>query len=61
MLGQLHVVTALTSDDVEREEILCGAVVVVERMRRRRGFLEGQAGRYGGRGVGRDGVAYIPQ
>ena len=60
-LGQLHVVSALVGNDSERDEIICSAIVVVERMRRRRGFLEGQNGRYGGRGVGRNGVAYIPQ
>lgn len=34
-LGELHVVDALTGADKGREEILCSAVVVIERARRR--------------------------
>lgn len=62
VVGELHVVDALVGAEEEREEILCSAIVVVERTRRRRAMLESKASAYGvARGVGRNGVAYIPQ
>ena len=61
-VGELYVVDALVGGEQEREEILCSAVVVVERMRRRQAILQNQGSPYGiVRSVGRNGVAYIPQ
>ena len=61
-VGELHVVDALVGGEQEREEILCSAVVVVERMRRRQAILLNKGNAYGvARSIGRNGVAYVPQ
>ena len=62
VVGELHVVDALVGEEKEREEILCSAMVVVERMKRRQALLRNKVSPIGAAsGVGRDGVPYIPQ
>lgn len=61
-VGELQVVDALIGGDEERTEVLCSAVVVVERARRRAGMISNSANAYGiVRSMSASSAGYIPQ
>lgn len=60
-VGELHVVDALVGGTETRMEIVCSAIVVVERAKRRKMLLSSKAGAYGAMGSFSSSVAYIPQ
>lgn len=61
-VGRLHVVDALIDSDVERLGILCSAIVVVERAKRRAAILNNKASAYGAvRSLSGTSGNYFPQ
>ena len=45
-IGELHVVDALTNGESGRDEILCSAIVVIERAKRRAANIRAQGTTY---------------
>ena len=61
-MGELHVVDALVGAEEERREVICSAITVVERTRRRKVILSNKGSAYGVvRSLSSTSAGYIPQ